>query len=291
MHMNRRLLVCGNLASCGMHGAAFAIGVNRNQAWARVAGVLERIAWGDTSYPGANCVTVKDLGQSAFDGSQRLSHNSFSPLRTQPNMILELETRYECFEDYLAKLRAKYRKQHKRTIRGIDGSGLRAGPLTDIATHSATLHHLYCAVLNKTPLSLAAPREGYFSALADVFGKSCICSTVSDAGKILGFIITVKDGEDANGCYLGLDYGANARHPVYLRLLQLHIDNAIKLGCRRALFGRTALQPKASLGARPVDTYVWVRHRYPLVSSIAARLWEKFAYKEAPERRVFKVNV
>jgi hypothetical protein len=52
--------------------------------------------------------------------------------------------------------------------------------------------------------------------------------------------------------------------------------------------GRTALEPKARLGARPVATGVWLRHAHPLMNSLVGRTLGAVPHREAPERNPFK---
>jgi len=54
--------------------------------------------------------------------------------------------------------------------------------------------------------------------------------------------------------------------PIYLRLLHATIEHAIAFGCKRLSLGRTALEPKAALGAKPEPMSVWIRHRVPPVN-------------------------
>jgi hypothetical protein len=75
---------------------------------------------------------------------------------------------------------------------------------------------------------------------------------------------------------------------VYLGLLHAVIGEAIALGCRRISFGRTALEPKAGLGARPERMWLWARHRNPVMNVLIRRLLRAVPHGEAPERSPFK---
>ncbi|MBK8269327.1 MAG: hypothetical protein IPK83_13885 [Planctomycetes bacterium] len=66
----------------------------------------------------------------------------------------------------------------------------------------------------------------------------------------------MKDGDTAVGYYLGYDKATNETVPVYFRLLHAVIADSIAMGCKRLSLGRTALEPKARLGARPVPLNV-----------------------------------
>src|SRR5258705_7365281 len=65
------------------------------------------------------------------------------------------------------------------------------------------------------------------------------------------------------GYYIGYDRAAAAGLPLYLRLLHAVVEQAIDWGCGRLSLGRTTLDPKARLGARPQPLFIWARHRHP----------------------------
>jgi hypothetical protein len=106
--------------------------------------------------------------------------------------------------------------------------------------------------------------------------------------EVLGFVTTLKDGETAVGYYIGFDGRANAELPIYFRLLQAVVEDAIQMGCRQISFGRTALEPKARLGAKPVPVHIWVRHRVPAMNILLRGLMQTLSHEEAPDRSPFK---
>jgi hypothetical protein len=105
---------------------------------------------------------------------------------------------------------------------------------------------------------------------------------------LLGFVTTLKDGETAVGYYIGFNRASNADLPIYHRLMHATIGDAMDLGCRRLSMGRTALEAKARLGARPVPLQVWIRHRQPVVNFFVRNLLQLVPHDEAPERNPFK---
>jgi hypothetical protein len=76
--------------------------------------------------------------------------------------------------------------------------------------------------------------------------------------------------------------------PIYLRLLQVTIEDGITLGCERLSLGRTALEPKSRLGAQPEKTQLWLRHRHPAVNLLVKGIVGHIPHAEAPERNPFK---
>ena len=105
----------------------------------------------------------------------------------------------------------------------------------------------------------------------------------------LGFVTALRDGKTAIAYYIGFDRDASAEGlPLYLRLLHATIADAIDWGCKRLSLGRTALEPKAALGAKPEPMSVWIRHRVPALNWLLRGLLGAVPHAEAPERNPFK---
>jgi hypothetical protein len=60
--------------------------------------------------------------------------------------------------------------------------------------------------------------------------------------------------------------------------------------CQRLSLGRTALEPKAALGAKPEPMRVWLRHRVPTLNWMVRGLLGTVPRGEAPERSPFKAR-
>src|SRR5262249_56972302 len=113
---------------------------------------------------------------------------------------------------------------------------------------------------------------------------------IKEGYRIAGFVTTVKDQETAVGYYIGFDSKTNSQAPLYFRLLQTVVEDAIQMGCRQVSFGRTALEPKARLGAKPEPFHIWVRHRVPAMNMLVRGLLHSIPHDEAPERSPFKAD-
>lgn len=109
--------------------------------------------------------------------------------------------------------------------------------------------------------------------------------------QLLGFIVTLRESADTAFAYhIGFDRNAAGDAPLYLRLLHRSIEDSINLGVRRVSFGRTALEAKAALGAKPLPLHVWVRHRQPVLNKLLRGLLGRIHHNEAPERSPFPVQ-
>jgi hypothetical protein len=138
----------------------------------------------------------------------------------------------------------------------------------------------------KLRLVTLSPR--FLPALAAVFRERLRCTVIKRDGRMIGFVTTLKDGDTAVGYYVGFDGKANSETPIYFRLLQAVIEDSVQLGCRRLSLGRTALEPKARLGARPVPMRIWLRHRVPAINLVVRSLLQTVSHEDAPERNPFR---
>jgi hypothetical protein len=286
--VRERVLVCGNLLSWGLHGVAFAPGEDAASLWPAIAEALYRLRRADKLSGDADIIMVKDIPDEHAAGASALSKFSYRPLETEPDMVLELSPRWGGYEDYLASLNAKYRKAARQIEKDVAAAGCRVEELTDVGRHAEALHGLYMQTHNNARLRLVTLPAAYLPALAERLGGEMRCTVVRRDEELLGFVTTLRDGETAVGYYIGFDREGNEGAPVYLRLLQAVVSDAIALGCRRLSLGRTALEPKARLGARPAAMRVWIRHRIPALNVAVRGLLRAVPHDEAPDRNPFK---
>ncbi len=286
--LRERVMVAGNLLAWGCHGVAFAPGEDPALLWPGVAEALYRIRRAERLTGQTDLVLVKDITAEQA-GVEALRRYSYRPLETEPNMVLALDPAWGDYEAYLAALDAKYRRKVKDQVKKLTEGGCTVERLTDLAPHAKRLHELYLAVHGNAAVRLVTLRPGYLVELARVAGDDFRCTVVRRGDEIIGFVTSLRDGDTAIGYYIGFDRAAAAAGlPIYLRLLHATIQDALAWRCRRLSLGRTALEPKAGLGARPEPMAVWLRHRLPALNWMLRGVLDAVPHAEAPERNPFK---
>ena len=286
-----KMLVCGNLLSWGMHGISFAPNVAHEPLWPAVAEAIYRLRRVDKLFGDTAVVMVKDIPDAYATSATALSRFSYRELETEPNMVLEISPKWKSYDDYLASLTSKYRKQSKQIEKEVDAAGCTLSEIKteEIAKHAEQLHALYLQTHKNARLRLVTLPVAFLPTLAQQLGDDMRFTILKQGDTLLGFVTTVKDGETAVGYYIGFDRKSNAEFPIYFRLLQSVIGHAISLGCTRLSLGRTALEPKARLGARPDPMRIWIRHRIPMLNLIVRGLLHTMDdHEEPPERNPFK---
>jgi hypothetical protein len=285
-----RVLVVGNVLTYGNHGIAIAPGLEREpDVWHGIGEAAYRVRRAEKHAGSADFVLVKDLTAAEMTDSRLLHDLGFRPVATEPNMVLALAPGWRGHADYLAALSSKYRKTVRtRVLEPIDAAGLVLAPIADVVAASARLHELYLAVHDHAKLRPVTLGPGYWAALQRGAGDRVRFAGLSRRDRLVGFIVTLRDdGDTAIGYHIGFDREVAAELPLYLRLLHRTIEDGIALGARRVSLGRTALEPKAMLGAKPEPLHVWVRHRQPVLNKLLRALLSRIHHDEAPERNPF----
>ena len=289
--LEEKVLVCGNLLSWGMHGICFAPNVDHEPLWPAVAEAIYRLRRVDKLFGDTAFVMVKDIPDAYASTATALSRFSYRELETEPNMVLDISPQWKSYDDYLASLTSKYRKQAKQIEKEAAAAGCTVEEIKsdEIARDAEQLHALYLQTHKNARVRLVTLPVAFLPTLAERLGDDMRFTVLKKDGTLLGFVTTVKDGETAVGYYIGFDRKANADIPIYFRLLQSVIGHAIALGCKRLSLGRTALEPKARLGARPDPMRIWIRHRIPALNMIVHGLLHTLDdHEEPPERNPFK---
>lgn len=286
--IEQRMLVCGNLLSWGCHGIAVAPSASGAEVYAGVAEALYRLRRADKLAGETDLIVVKDFTPVEAPHAASLRTFSYRRLETEPNMVLELASGWKSFDDYLGALTSKYRGDAKRVRKDIEAAGMQVqnGPIAD--NDARTLHDLYAQVHAGARVRLFTLAPEFLPELSRTFAAEFRCTRLVKDGRVVGFVTTLKDGETAIGYYIGFDRAENAVAPVYFRLLQATVEDALAMRCRRVSLGRTALEPKSRMGAKPVPMEVWVRHRVPAMNLLVRAALESAHHDEAPERSVMK---
>jgi predicted N-acyltransferase len=287
--INQHVLTCGNFLTYGQHGVAIADGADADLVWHGVAEVLYRVRAADAIRSKTHFVLIKDLHAPFTNAAMQLEHLSYRYVETEPNMVLALNPAWKSYDDYVASLSSKYRANLRNLIlKPFEEGGGRVALLTNLAPHRDRLFALYQAVQANAKVRPFILREEYFEGLRRLAGDNLRVTAAMQHDSIIGFIVTLRDGDTAIAYHIGFDRSAAESLPVYLRLLHASIDDSIAMGAKRISFGRTALEPKAALGAKPQPFAVLVRHRQPILNKLIKSLLLNIEHAEPPERNPFK---
>lgn len=289
--LKEHLLVCGNLLVWGPRSMALAPHGDPEQLWHGICEAIYRLRRADKLDGQSDLALIKDLGMPGDAVPPTLRLLGYRSVETEPDMVLTLRPEWRSWDDYLASMTSSYRSAAKKLLKDCAAAGvtLREASAEEMQARAAELHGLYSQVHAAQGLRLATLTPGYLPALAQALGPRFRCRVAEHAdGRWLGFVTSVHDGDTTLGYYIGYDRAANAEAPLYLSLLQSTVQDAIAFGSSRLSLGRTALEPKAKMGAKPEPLSCAVRHRVSALNWITTALTRTAEHDEPPERSPFK---
>lgn len=290
--LNFKVLVVGNLLLTGDHAYYF----DPNALSEREG--LKLIA---TSLPAINqqLATQKDktngvlFKDSLSDSLPLKEHGFFHKVTFQPNMIFALDPHWTKMEDYLASLQSKYRVRAKRAFKKGKDISRTEWSLTDIQSHKKEIYDLYLAIANKAEFNIVNLTIDYIPSLKESLQDRFRLFAYHDQeGTFIGFNTLIQNGRAYDAHFLGLNEASNRQHQLYLNMLLDMVRHSIeKVDVGQIVFGRTALEIKSSIGAKPEEMYCYAQHYNPVFNLLIGWLIRKFDPKiEWTPRHPFKVK-
>ncbi|WP_457029994.1 GNAT family N-acetyltransferase [Kitasatospora sp. P5_F3] len=221
---------------------------------------------------GLGTVVFKDFAPAELAGLHpALATAGFFFLPSLPDT--ELRLGQGSFEDYLAGLPAKPRRNARSKIRRAAAwPGLRTEVLDDFADLLPEMLALYRQVMARADQTLDVLDASFLAAVqaGDPAGRRLVACF--EHGRLVAFLLCFFEGTGATGARIGLDYriahDAGLYHAVHHAAIRLAIDS----GCRQIRFAQTAYQPKLELGCELVEQCYAMTHLRPLPRALLRRV-------------------
>lgn len=251
---------------------------------ADAARLLLPAAMDEAARAGAHVMVVQDFvaGEDGFD--EVLEEAGFVPVPVLPTVMLELP--FDSFDDYLAAMRAPYRRRAHRALE--QSRELRVEHHHMFAPLAPELARLTRAVFDRAgEIRREILSEDYFRAASAAPDMSLLALRRSN-GTIACFALLLDDGPCLQ--FLNCGFELTAREDgAYFRLLYELVRLGIEKRYHRLNLGITTVPPKLDIGGVPVPLVAWIRyHRTPVQSLCAAVARRVLHHEVESPRRVFK---
>jgi hypothetical protein len=269
--------ICGSAFTGGEHGFAFSPEVEPAEALKLLGRAVDKLQ-AELSAPnllfkefvGESPLALQALGCTEMEGGHR--------------MVLDLDPAWGSYADYLGSLRSKFRVKARRADSMSRALEVRDLALEEIWPHQDRMQVLLDQVCAKAEFQLGCIRVAALAQLRSSLGDEMVVRGYFLDGELVGFLSAFVVGDTLDAHLVGLDYEVSRPHGVYPRMLVDFLRLGLDLGLERVDYGRTAEAIKASLGAEPVPTKVWLRHRSAFVNPLLGLVAEA-VNPELPELR------
>lgn len=269
-------LFLGNNMITGQNGYVFSKGI----ALEKIGQILSECANEIKTYfkkqnIKIHIVSFKDFYQ---DCAVELKNSSFSNLyefNTQPNMIFELDKSWITNEDYVAAFSKKYRDQYKRAHKKFEGIETRELSLEEIISQEKKIYELYHHVAKNAPFNTFFLAKNHFSSFKKQCGNRFVLIGYFLNNQLIGFHSLLLNGSTLETYFLGYDEQVQKEKMLYLNMLYNMTKFGIEKQFKKIIFGRTALEIKSSIGAKPILMSGFIYHENKWINKYFDKIFPK----------------
>jgi hypothetical protein len=256
-----RLLVSGNTFISGEHGFAFRDDVDSSAVFQLIHYASKLIIDGEKKNEKITAILVKDFTDAAKYNSAFLDKKKYYKFTAEPVMVVNVNSSWNVFNDYLAALSSKYKKRAAAIFK--NGTVLKRVSFNsdNIKSNADVINKLYLSVYNNARFRPAALDAAYFAAMQKALPNQFFFTAYYLDNTIVAFRTSFLNKHILEAHFIGLDYEKNKTYNIYPNILYDYLNEAIYLKASKLHFGRTAAEMKSNTGAVPVNLVCFGRHR------------------------------
>lgn len=262
-----KLLISGNTFVSGEHGIFITHSQDKKQVIKNLAKAILHFVNSNNSI-NIDAFLLKDFVNESLFITDELKNYNYHPFSVEPNMILEINEDWISFEDYLNAIKTKFRVKAKKALQLSKEIIIKEVNDHNIENKLPQMTALYKKVVNNADFNLSHFNLESYKTLKSAFGEKYILKTYELDGKIVGFMSGMINQNSLDAHFVGLDYSLNRQYAIYQRMLYDYIQIAIAKKLKTLNFGRTASEIKSSVGAKPQDLTMYLRHKKGITNKI-----------------------
>ncbi|MFC4268182.1 peptidogalycan biosysnthesis protein [Polaribacter marinivivus] len=262
-----KLLISGNTFVSGEHGIFITHNQDKKQVIKNLAKAILHFVNSNNSI-NIDAFLLKDFVNESLFITDELKNYNYHPFSVEPNMILEINEDWISFEDYLNAIKTKFRVKAKKALQLSKDIIIKEVNDHNIENKLPQMTSLYKKVVNNADFNLSHFNLESYKTLKSAFGEKYILKTYELDGKIVGFMSGMINQNSLDAHFVGLDYSLNRQYAIYQRMLYDYIQIAIAKKIKTLNFGRTASEIKSSVGAKPQDLTMYLRHKKGITNKI-----------------------
>ena len=265
-----RLLVLGNAFMTGEYAMHFCDeSLEEKERFEILDFGLNVLVKGEKKAKPLSGVVIKDFFVGDEGVVKPFTDKGYLEFMVQPNMILDIAPEWTTFDKYLEAMTSKHRTRAKKALKLMDGIETRMLTEADVAANMPVMEDLYNQIIGTASFKLAKFDLRHVAELKGTMGDSNHCLGYFKDGRMVGFISLYdnEDGECVAGM-MGMDKSLLRSHDLYLNILYSIVRFAIDNKSSKLVMGRTAMEIKSSLGAKPHEMYIYSRHLNGFMNSI-----------------------
>ncbi len=275
------IIVVGNLMHTGQHGLYFsAEAITQDEFLESVLKAVNQLALTIKNDFGkkVRIIAFKDFFETdvIHTSSAVLKRHQFFKARVQPNMIFSKRLLWNTAEDYVAAFNKKYRRRYLTAKKKKVPIALRELDLEAVRDYSKDLYSLYENVSDNAGVNSFKLHPNHFYELKVQLTNDFKLFGYFIDNTLVGFFTLIKNQNNLETYFLGYDPKLQQEHQMYLNMLFDMAAFGVENNFKNVVFARTAMEIKSSIGAKPHDMSIYLKHTNTLIANRILRNLVKF---------------
>lgn len=286
------ILFIGNNLMSGQNAFRFSSKIESATKYKLISDSIEAVKKKLNSVQKKVHITVwKDFEDLEGSEVEKYISNKYYKFVIQPTMIFDLPASIETEGDYITLLSKKYRDQYKRARKKASEIQKRQLSVSEILQYQNRIAALYSTTVGNASFNTFHLPLDHFAIMKENLGADFQVYAYFLEEKLIGFNTVVKNGDILEPYFLGYDAEQQKSRLLYLNMLYDIVGYASAKKFKTIAFGRTALEIKSSVGAKPLTLFGFIKHSNPLINLFIAKIFTSIEPDiKWKMRNPFKVN-
>jgi hypothetical protein len=194
-------------------------------------------------------------------------------------MEMQIDKNWSTLNDYLNQISRKYRSRAQKILKSRSEIKIAPINLTFLLEHGNTIEKLYYNILEKQPIQLSKVNLAYFIENMKKWPGIFSMEGFFINDKLVAFASYRNHDTEIECHYIGIDYEYNQKYNLYFNMLFYALEMAILNKKNKINFGRTALDAKASIGAKAINSSFIFKYNNPIIGYLVKILNNRFNQK------------
>ncbi len=282
---NIRVLFCGNVFLSGEYGTFLKEGEPKTETFIAIAKAVKKVAKNTKKL---NALFVKDFKTESLQITNQLKDFDYAAMQVEPNMIITLQPEWHTFEDYKSTLKSKYRVKANRADAKSEALTTKLFSEVEILKYKNELQALYQNTIENADFNAQILNLETYVHLKKNFKKHFFVKGYFLNNTLVGFLSAMKNGDNLDAHFIGIDYDKNKQYAVYPRILNDYLRLGITTQAKTINLGRTAAEIKSTLGAQPEALTCYCKHKRYVPNQILKPFIKNVSIKSFKQHNVFK---
>ncbi|WP_152604805.1 GNAT family N-acetyltransferase [Psychroserpens jangbogonensis] len=290
-------LIVGNLMHTGQHGLYFnSESISQDVFLDQVSKGLHELAKTIKDQFGKKIriIGFKDYFENDSFHSSRdfFRKEKLYKAQAQPNMIFDVRDSWSSPETYIADFNKKYRRRFKTARKKSQGIECNEFNLEDVENHSGEIYRLYENVSDNAGVNSFKLHENHFFQLKKELKDDFKLYGYFSGEELIGFYSFIKNHDKLETYFLGYNQELQHQYQMYLNMLFDMASFGIQHQFKQVIFARTAMEIKSSIGAKPYNMHIYLKHTNNIIANTVLKLIVKYAnpVRDWDERHPFAQN-